>query len=243
MRTLFLIVIVALVAGVTGVTYMSRSAQADQSGLPATHEDERKGEFEIAGQVINAGGEAVAGADVFVESDDAGARVVTDVSDNDGHFRVKLRELGNYTVYGSKEKDGYPLTVSAFHNQVSLDQIPKLHITERKNVENVILQLGQSAAKIEGTVKDALSGRSVGAASIILRRADNPDLLYRTSTDAAIPGKFTIVVPTDPFTVMVESRGYDAWTFGEDGAPVRTPRSMKLNRGEVRKLQVSLRKE
>ena len=243
MRTLFLIVTVVLVVGVTGVTYMSRSAQSTQSSSPSQHPDERENGFEIAGRVINAGGEAVAGARVFVESDDVGGRVTTDISDNDGNFRVKIRELGNYTVCGSKEEDGYPLTVSAFHNQVSLDQIPKLRITERKNVENVILQLGQSAAKIEGTINDALSGRSIRAASIMLRRADNPDLLYRTSTDAVSPGKFTIVVPPDPFTITIESPGYRAWTYGDESTPVRTPRSMKLNRGEVRRLQVGLRKE
>jgi hypothetical protein len=44
--------------------------------------------------------------------------------------------MGKYTVYGSKEEDGYPLTVSGFHQQVSLDQIPKL-IVKGKSIEEI----------------------------------------------------------------------------------------------------------
>jgi hypothetical protein len=191
--------------------------------------------FTIEGRAINAAGQAVAGAKVFVDTDNAGSgRVFTGLSDGNGRFSIELSELGNYTVYGSKEEDGYPLTVSGFHKQVPLDQIPKLRITERNTVQKVTLQLGQSAAWIEGTVTASTGGKGVRDASITLRRADNPGLLYRTSTDGTPSGKFNIVVPTDPFTLTVESPGFHTWT---------SPGSMKLNRGEVRKVQVGLRKE
>ena len=243
MRTLLMIAFVVLMMGATGVFYMLKSHQPEHLTSPPESQGAPKVGFEIKGKVINSSGKIVAGAAVFVDSDGSKASSVpTDISDEEGNFSITLRELGDYTVYGSKEEDGYPLTVSAFHKQVTLDQIPKLRITEPKNVENVVLELGQSVAKIEGIVKDVLNDRSVRTASITLRRADNPDLLYRTSTDHANPGKFKIVVPTDPFTMTVESPGYGTWTYGDDGSPVRTPRSMKLNRGEVRRLQVGLRK-
>src|SRR5687767_1985048 len=154
MKSLLLTVTIVLVLAAIGVSYMLTSARTGGSGPPAASRQADRIDFEIEGRVINAAGQAIGGAKVFVESDDTAVRLSTGVSDKDGNFRIKLRQLGNYTVYGAKEEDGYPLTVSGFHQQVSIDQIPKLRITEPKTVQNVILQLGQSAATIEGTIAD-----------------------------------------------------------------------------------------
>lgn len=242
MKLLLMILAVVLVFGATSVTYMLKSAQPENSSSRVEPRQVAKIGFEIEGRVINAAGEAVAGAKVFVESDDSEARIAMGVSDKAGNFSIRLRQIGNYTVYGSKEEDGYPLTVSGFHQQVPLDQIPKLHITEFKTVQNVILQLGQSAATIEPAIADSVTGQKIQRATITLRRADNPDLLYRTSTHEENSGKLIVVVPTEPFTMTVDSPGYETWTYGDDGTRARKPRSMKLNRGELKKLQVSLRK-
>jgi len=243
MKSLLLAATVVLVLGAIGVSYMLTSARPGGSSPPVAPRQAATIDFEVEGRVINAAGQAIAGAKVFVESDDAAARITTGVSDKEGNFRIKLRQLGNYTVYGSKEEDGYALTVSGFHGQVSISEIPKLSITEPKTVQNVILQLGQSAATIEGTVTDLLSHQKVRSATITLRRADNPELLYRTSTDEENPATFKVVVPTEPFHMTVESPGYVAWRYGDDGTGARIPRSMKLNRGELKKLEVALRKQ
>lgn len=237
-----LLTTVSVVLALAATSDMPRSAQPEHSGSAPGSLNQARNEFRVSGRAINAAGEAVVGAKVFVESDGPlGARVPTTVSNDQGYFSIELSELGNYTVYGSKEEDGYPLTISGFHKQVRLDQIPKLRITEPKNLDNVILQLGQPAATIEGTVRDALSDRELQTASITLRRADNPALLYRTSTLFAAPGKFKIVVPTEPFTITVEARGYQTWNYSDDSTGVRMS-SLKLRRGEVRKLQVRLHK-
>ena len=242
MKTL-MIAAAVLVIGVTGLSYLLMSAQTANSSSRVQSRQVTKVGFEVEGRVINAAGEAVAGAKVFVESDDSEARIAMGVSDKEGNFSIRLRQVGNYTVYGSKEEDGYPLTVSGFHQQVPLDQIAKLRITEPKTVQNVILHLGQSAATVEGTIADSITDQKVRKATITLRCADNPELLYRTSTDSAHPGTFKVVVPTEPFTMTVESPGYDVWTYGDDGNRVKIPRAMKLNRGELKKLQVALRKQ
>jgi hypothetical protein len=99
--------------------------------------------------------------------------------------------------------------------------------------------LGNKAATIEGTVKDDLTNQVIRRATITLRLADNPDLLYRTSTDEMNPGKFKIVVPTVAFRIEMESPGYEAWTYGNNGLQG----SIGLNRGESRKLSIALRKK
>ena len=243
MKLTLMILAAVLVFAATGVTYVLSSSQPDKLRPRVESRQRPTVGFEIEGRVINAAGEAVAGATVFVESDDSEARISMGVSDKEGNFKIKLRQLGNYTVYGSKEEDGYPLTVSGFHQQVSFDQIPKLRINEFKSVSNVTLQLGQSAAKIEGAIADSLTGEKVKKATITLRRADNPDLLYRTSIDDAQSGNFKVVVPTEPFTMTVDSPGYEPWTYGDDGTRARKSLSMKLNRGERKNLQIALRKQ
>jgi hypothetical protein len=241
MKTL-MIAAAILVIGVTGLSYLLKSAQTANSSSRAQSRQVTKVGFEVEGRVINAAGEAVVGAKVFVESDDSDARIAMGVSDREGNFSIRVRQVGNYTVYGSKEEDGYPLTVSGFHQQVPLDQIPKLRIREPKTVQNVILQLGQSAAKVEGTIADSITDQKVRRATITLRRIDNPDLLYRTSIDDEKSGKFEVVVPTEPFTMTVDSPGYETWAYGDDGTRARMPLSMKLNRGELKKLQIPLHK-
>jgi hypothetical protein len=46
-----------------------------------------------------------------------------------------------------------------------------------------------------------------------------------------------LAVPTVPFDVEIESKGYERWTYRNTGKE-----SIKLNRGESKSLIVSLRK-
>ena len=90
--------------------------------------------------MINAAGEVVSGANVYVESDNAGlTQIATGLSDASGKFSITLRELGNYTVFGSKEEDGYPLTVSGGIRKPEAIQLKQgesknLHIALHKHV-------------------------------------------------------------------------------------------------------------
>ena len=236
MKNLILTTIVTLIIG-AAVSYKVRTLQSapPQNPRETVHAD---GDFRIEGTVINVSGDSVAGATVFAELEGAKAKTIpTAVSDNNGNFSLTIRELGQYTIYGSKEVDGYPLTVSGFHQPVSLDQIPKLNVTERKTVSNVILQLGDKAPTLEGVVKDDFNSEPV-AASIVLRRADNPALVYRGSTHAMRPGKFNIPVSIWPFDVEVESPGYETWMSRHT-----QKESIKLTRGESRSLIINLRKK
>lgn len=207
---------------------------------PSAAPSRRNGEFNIEGCVINAAGEAVAGAKVFADlNTDLNGMIATDISDREGRFSITISSLGTYTIYGSKEEDGYPLTISAFHQQVRLDQVPQITVSEPKTVTDVVLQLGEKAAILEGDLEDANTNQAVKAATIILRRADNLDALYRTSSDTAHPGHFRVVVPLSaPFTVEIESKGYKPWKFRNQAQE----ETLALNKGESKRLSVKLRK-
>jgi hypothetical protein len=148
--------------------------------------------------------------------------------------------MGNYTVSASKEEDGYPLTVSGFHQQVSLDQIPKLIFTECKVVTDMVLQLGEKAPMIEGSITDHSTGQKIKRATITLRRADNPEVLYRTSTDEANPGHFRLAVSKMPFTIEVESSKYETWTYSNDGEVGRSD-ALTVAQGQTKKFKIALR--
>jgi hypothetical protein len=200
----------------------------------------RQGEFSIDGRVVNSYGGAEAGARVFADLDSVLTGMIMETtSDSEGHFSIPIRSLGNYTVYGSKEEDGYPLTISGFHQQVRPDQIPRINVTEPKTVTDVTLQLGDKAATLDGNIEDGDSDQAVQEATIILRRTDNPALLYRTSSDAFNPGQFKVVVPTAPFTIEIESQGYEPWKYQIEGLES----SLKLARGESKHLFIKLRKQ
>lgn len=238
-KVMVIAVTLAALAG-TGLSYRIISKQAPHPDIASEIHQSLQGDCIIEGRVINADGDVISGAQVFAELDSAGSKVIpTTVSDKDGHFKIPIREMGRYTIYGSKEEDGYPLTVSGFHEQVSLDQIPKLTIASCTNVPNVVLQLGQKAAMIEGDVRDRVTRQSIERATITLRRAENPGLLYRTSTDAVNVGQFRVAVPSAPFTIEVESPRYENWSNTNDGADGSDP--LKVPRGQTKKLQIALR--
>ena len=239
MRNLIVIAAALVAIIVAGLSHLIRSKQSTYPRIaPQSHQLDL-GDCAIEGRVINADGEVVSRATVFGELDSAGSMFVpTTVSDENGNFRIPIRQMGKYTVSGSKEEDGYPLTVSGFHEQVSLDQIPKLTITEC-NVTGVILQLGQKAPMIEGDVRDHVTGRKVETATITLRRAANPDVLYQTSTDGANPGHFRVAVSTAPFTIEVESAKYEVWTSSNDGVDRSEP--LTIAPGQTKKLRILLR--
>ena len=235
--------IAAIVLLSLGVVYGIKSVRhaAQNSSAPRLVPPHPQDDFKIEGLVINAAGEVVPGANVYVESDNAGlTQIATGLSDAAGKFSITLREPGNYTVFGSKEEDGYPLTVSGFHQQVPLDQIPKLSIAERKNVTGVILQLGEKAGRLEGDISEAGTGQEIKHATILLRRTENPELIYRTSTEEGHHGKFKLAVPPLPFTVEVESEGYERWSYG--GGGIRKAESIKLKQGESKNLHIALHK-
>ena len=237
-----LLVIAAPIAAlvVAGLSHNMRSRQPALPRVAAQINQQMQPDCAVAGQVINADGNAVPGASVSAELDSGGLAIQPTVSDQNGNFRIPIRAMGNYTVSASKEEDGYPLTVSGFHQQVSLDQIPKLIFTECKVVSDVVLQLGEKAPMIEGSVTDQATGQKIKRATITLRHADNPEMLYQTSTDEANPGHFRLAVSKVPFTIEVVSARYEAWTYSNDGEVGRSD-ALTVAQGQTKKLKIALR--
>lgn len=239
---------------VLGVTAILIAATAFYATAPASRfsqepasvpksADERLHTGVIEGRVLDAKGVAVGGAKVFAERDDAlNSLVMTSRSDANGYFKVYLREPGTYRVYGSKEEDGYPLTISSFY-QENATPSPKVKVSPNQVAQDVTVWLRAKASTITGHIADASTNTPITEATITLRRADNPEAYYLIgANEVKENGKFKVLVPSAPFTIEVSAPGYEPWSHGKDGSGGQAD-SLRLNQGEIRNLNISLHKK
>lgn len=241
-------IVLALVAGVilaaTGIFYARARIQGISQEPTSQSQVEKccgSAAAVIEGRVVNAEGQPVAGAIVGANMDAAGSSLeVTSRSDENGNYRIQVRNAGAYTMYASKEEDGYADTLSGFH-QEGKPVIPKVNLHKNEIVHNIEVRLGSKAEHLEGIISEAITGIPISKATITLRRTDNPQLLYRIGAgEEKKNGKFQVLVPHGPFTIEVSSPGYETWTYSKDGSG-NQPDSLKLNYGETKKLSIALR--
>jgi hypothetical protein len=238
------VVIAVVLMAVAGGMYVMPAARDSTPRPPQPRRrprSERQSGWGIEGRVINADGDPVAGVKVFAESDSANSsRVATGFTDEGGNFKIEVEGPGVYTVYGSKESDGYPLTISGFH-QEGVGQIPKVTLAQNQVMRDVVVQLGRKAGHVEGVISDAATRRPIRKATITLRRADNPELCYIIgAAEEKENGRFSVLVPDVPFTIEVSAVGYEAWTYSTNGRDDR-PEPLTVTRAETKKLVVRLR--
>ncbi len=197
----------------------------------------------IEGHVLNAEGRQVAGAKVYAELNDALTGIPpSNLTDEEGAFRIEVGKPGTYKVFASKEEDGYPLTISGFH-QEGTNPIPTVSVLPGQSVSDVVVQLGAKGATIEGLIFDVATNQVVNKATITLRRADNPEVYYQIGPEEEKKGgKFRVLVPPVPVTIEVSADGYETWSYSHDGLNKHSD-SLKVKRGETKKLTVSLHRK
>ncbi len=95
-----------------------RAYQSNRPSLPET----------IQGRVLDAGGQPIFGAKVHLLRVDANpsGKVRYAVSNENGEFLIEAPAPGEYEVYASKEEEGYPDTMSAFH-YAGLVTVPQVY--------------------------------------------------------------------------------------------------------------------
>jgi hypothetical protein len=142
------------------------------------------------------------------------------------------------------EKDGPLYPWSPFYSgglptqSFATVSVLKGHVTS-----NIVLETAPKLAKLTGRVLDAETNEPIVDSQIILRRADNPDYYYKTGPDEK--GDFVIPVPLVPITIEVVSGQHAQWNYVRNDLSRMLGRvdSLKLNRGESRRLEVRLRKK
>jgi hypothetical protein len=165
----------------------------------------------IQGRVVNPEGQPA------LRSDLTTGRLPTGYTDNRGRFLIKDLIPGRYTVSAGKTEDGYADTSSAFHSfgQVSVPEIS----VDSHQVTDVVIRLGPKEARLFGYIIDAETNKRIQNlqnVQITLRRVDHPDYTY--STGPNLEGRFDLLVPSVPFTIMVKAPGYEVWQYRNEGS-------------------------
>jgi hypothetical protein len=169
--------------------------------------------------------------------------VLASTTDKEGHFSIKEVGTGMYEVY-VREKDGPRWPASPFYSGgLPTPSAAMVNVLKSQITSNVVLQTAPKSGKLTGTILDAETNKTVATSRITLRRVDNPDSYIEIGPDEW--GHFEIAVPTVPITIEVLSQQHAPWNYIRTDLRRVLGRvdSLKLNRGESRKLDIRLLKK
>jgi len=204
--------------------WLSSSIQAQVSGATVAREGV------VKGRVLDEKRAPVAKAEVYLRSQGLtlGDRYVE--TNAAGYFRMDHVVWGTYWFFAQKEDAGYPYQGFAFYNE---SRSPKVTLTPASPVKSVVVRVGPRCGKLAITITDAISGKAVNGAGIMLRRATDPRKYLGTNSP------HPILIPSNAdIEVEVEAKGYVSW-------PPKTAKStegtIRVKPGEVYSLAVRLK--
>lgn len=214
----------------TPLTFHSDSV----TGSPRAGPLEPKVFGNISGRVIDALSRPVANAAVHAWSlPPAMGMVPSAITNSRGVFIFKGLETGKYYLSVEKEFAGYPDTDNRFYSAGFVEN-PNVVVQVEKTVWCGDVRLGPKAAKLAGTVRDAVTNKLIVSTfggqprQLVLSRAQDPNNSYTPGID--INGGFEVLVPPVPFTLEVSVAGYQRKEVG----------SLQLKSGETKRLDIFL---
>jgi hypothetical protein len=164
-------------------------------------------------------------------------------TNKEGYFSITGLKEGTYEVYTNGKDDPSCPWCQFISGGLPMRSVATVTVVEGQVTSNIVLETPPKLAKLTGIVLDAETNEPIVDSEIILRRVDNPAYYHKTGSHEK--GDFDITVPLVPITIEVVSEGYKPWNYVRSDLPIVLTRvdSLKLNRGESRKLEVRLRKQ
>ena len=154
----------------------------------------------LQGFVVDATGKAVSNAIVYALPELNMMRQIRTTADSEGRFVFKGLPEGFVYVDAFNQRDGFPYNFFAFFNQDGRSAT-KIEVKAGAPAPDVVINLGQTAAKITITLTDA-DGVPIKKSMALSFRRDEMIDIYKQS--AAAP--YTMLVPCVPFRSRLKSR-------------------------------------
>lgn len=239
MRTRLLTVL--LIAGglsVVSMTYLSYAAISSTGARQSQGILQEGGA--IKGRVLYADGRPVSDAVVHaMKSDMSMGRLPSVCTDEQGEFLFEDLIPGTYTIYASKEEEGYPRTNSSFYFGDAVNT-PEVSVYAQQTTSYVVVQFGLPAAKLMGRMVSALNNKPIPGHSIqiTLRLVDRPNEYFSTGPDT--DGNFEILAPPVPFKIEASAPGFEKWRY-RSGDSSNAADYLQLTPGASKNLNIILR--
>jgi len=185
----------------------------------------------IEGKVINQKGHPVALAQAYAFSNVATIGAIRYVeTDGKGKFRLDRLNWGTYRVFAKKESADYPDISYAFYSH----HVVTATLTPSSPLAVVTIHVGPPCGELQVvSIADAVTGKIIKNASIMLRRAADPHLYLGLNAFAR-----PILIPSNTdVLVQVSAKGYESWPSKNKE---RASGKLHLRPGEVYNLSVEL---
>ena len=224
---------ILLAASGVGLVTLSSSAQTQQGQKPSPNSQSE--ECQVSGTVVDESGKPVSSAEVTTEITDIPlSRLPKTVTDEQGNFSFGYVTCGHNQIWAAKEEAGYGAL-----SRVWSDKPAQSIVAEPgKPLTNVVVMLGPKTPRLTGRVVSTANGKAIKDAYIVVRRADDPDVLIGMGVGE--DGSFSVFVPSGQFTLQVTAPNYKDWKDGQTGDPKVPKNVMSLKADKINQIQVQL---
>jgi Carboxypeptidase regulatory-like domain len=167
----------------------------------------------IKGEVVDAKGAPIAGANVFDEPVDS-VRIGKEhfvTSNEKGQFLLGHVPVGKTMVIATKVEEGYPDARFAVFSQN--ETLPIVEVKPGQVASGVVVRLMSKGGTLLGKVISSSSNLAVPDARVNLSRLDHPE--WFIETDVGRDGTFKFILPSTPMHFSVISPGFKKWNYEE----------------------------
>lgn len=184
-------------------------AQPPRFAMPQSVPSISAGFGAVQGRVVNELGTPLPGARVYADPvDDAPiGKLRFVITGKEGEFILEEVAPGINVICAAKEEAFYPDTGAA---ALATDPaaLPRVRVEEGKLTPSVTVRVTKGGRLI-GSILDSVDGKPVKDSRIHLSRGDDPRLDISTGPDEQ--ARFEFVIPSKPFRLTVEAKGYKPW--------------------------------
>ena len=166
----------------------------------------------MSGVIVRGDGRPVSGVKVYAFNPDVATagKIIYDLSDGDGSFRVENVVPGLNMICTTKPEDFYPDTAWGVNSPPGREA-PVVDVKAGQTVRGVRVAI-YPGRRIQGVVRDAVTGGAIRS-RVVMNRAGAPENYEEETT--ATDGAFSYVVSMAPMEMRVTAQGYQDWRMAE----------------------------